>query len=434
MSEPSSQQPANWTDKHVWQIQAVRDLLFIALVAFILIFGYYLQGVFLPVIISFGLAYLFNPLIRLAERRARMPRPLTVSLVLVMLTLVVMGFFAWFAPLLISQTIRLVNNIPTYVEKSPLPEYIQEFWLQVVDASDPEPPSFIENDDPEAAQPSAEDREARARETLREISEALGFDIENLREEIIVRVQENAGAILQALYAAMRAVVSGTGDVFGFVGGVVGNAVYWIVTLILMPIYFFFFAWKFDNLTAKLVPYLPASQKDRIIHIAGRMDAAVSGFVRGRLTISLILGTIFTVGWWIVGVPYWFLLGALAGLLNIVPFASGLIWPLAILLKYLDMVATGNADHGDLWFWMAVAIWPTVVFQAGQFLDGWVLTPLIESRSSDLSAITIIIVLMCGGAVAGLYGLLLAIPIAACLKILFTEAILPELREWAGKN
>ena len=69
-----------------------------------------------------------------------------------------------------------------------------------------------------------------------------------------------------------------------------------------------------------------------------------------------------------------------------------------------------------------------------QFIEGWFLTPWIQSRSTDLSAVTILVTLFVGGAVGGLYGLLLAIPIMACIKIFFIEFILPELERWANEH
>lgn len=64
-------------------------------------------------------------------------------------------------------------------------------------------------------------------------------------------------------------------------------------------------------------------------------------------------------------------------------------------------------------------------------LEGWLLTPLIQSKSMEMSAVTILIVLMIGGSLAGIYRLLLATPIAGCLKILIEELLAPELDKWA---
>jgi predicted PurR-regulated permease PerM len=139
----------------------------------------------------------------------------------------------------------------------------------------------------------------------------------------------------------------------------------------------------------------------------------------------------YAIGWAAADVPYWFLLGIGTGLLTIVPYLSLIGWPLAILLKYLDMVTASGASAVA---WLPVAVWPTVAYLAVQFIESWVLTPWIQSQSTDMSAVTVLIVVFIGGAVGGMYGLLLAIPIAACIKILFQELILPKLERWAAEH
>ena len=99
-------------------------------------------------------------------------------------------------------------------------------------------------------------------------------------------------------------------------------------------------------------------------------------------------------------------------------------------MKYLDVTTSQNLASLD---WMAIAVWPSLVYAVVQIFEGWVLTPWIQSQSTDLSAVTILLVVLIGGALAGVYGLILAIPFTACLKILIKELVLPRLsgnHEW----
>lgn len=82
---------ASPADRHLWQITPIRDLMWLSGILFCLWFGYYLRGVFTPVIIALLLAYLFNPLIRRAESRWRVPRPVTISVILFVSAVVVLG-------------------------------------------------------------------------------------------------------------------------------------------------------------------------------------------------------------------------------------------------------------------------------------------------------------------------------------------------------
>lgn len=166
----------------------------------------------------------------------------------------------------------------------------------------------------------------------------------------------------------------------------------------------------------------------KILH---RMDCAVGGFFRGRFIVALLMGGMLSIGWLITDVPYWFLLGIGTGLLSIIPYGATLGWPLAVLLKYLDTTTGSTPSDLD---WLAIAVWPSVVYGVVQLLEGWLLTPWIQSQSTELSAVSILIVVFIGGAVGGLLGLILAIPLAACVKILLQDVVLVRIRRWADAN
>jgi len=80
--------------------------------------------------------------------------------------------------------------------------------------------------------------------------------------------------------------------------------------------------------------------------------------------------------------------------------------------------------------WWGVLVWPTLVFALVQALDGWLLTPLIAGKATNLDPVTIFVAVLAGGSVLGAYGMLLAIPVAACIKITIQEVILPNVRAW----
>jgi predicted PurR-regulated permease PerM len=160
------------------------------------------------------------------------------------------------------------------------------------------------------------------------------------------------------------------------------------------------------------------------------MDDAIGQFFRGRLVVSIIMGILLSAGWFVAGVPYWFVLGMLTGILNIVPYLSAVTWPVAIIIKYVDAL-TGGGETMDF---VSIAVWPSAVYAAVQLLENWVLTPLIQSGSTNLSAFTVIVVVFVGASVGGVMGMLFAIPFAACIKILLDEVALPRLRRWAAQH
>jgi predicted PurR-regulated permease PerM len=160
-----------------------------------------------------------------------------------------------------------------------------------------------------------------------------------------------------------------------------------------------------------------------------KIDESVFDFFRGRLLVGLITGVMYATGWALTDVPYWFLLGAMTGLLTIIPYVSIVGWPMAILLKYVDSVGSGT-EAG----WLSIMVLPSLPYLVVQFLESWWLTPWIQGRTNDLSTVTVIVVVLVGGAIAGLLGMLLAIPVASVVKILFHEFLLPKLEAWAREK
>jgi predicted PurR-regulated permease PerM len=241
----------------------------------------------------------------------------------------------------------------------------------------------------------------------------------NLRD-FLSRVQDDPLATLQPLFV-------GTGHAFGLLGQLLGITVNAALYTILIPIYFFFFAWHFESMSQTAVRLIPIRNRPHTLHVLGRMDTAVRGFFFERLLIAVITGVLYATGWAMAKVPYWFLLGVAIGLASLVPYLSAIGWPLAVILKYADAVTAGQSAAID---WMAIVLWPSVVYLIVQFIESWILTPWLQRHSTDMSAATILIVVFLGGAIGGLFGLIFAIPVAACLKILIEELVRPRWLQW----
>jgi predicted PurR-regulated permease PerM len=358
-------------DRHLWQITAARDVIILILIALLLWFLYLLRGIFIPLLLALVLAHVFNPLITLLERKWGCPRPLTIAVLLAVVVLGCSALFAWLGPLLAAQMTDLVLRLPDY---------------------------------------------------LRTLASTYGIDLTQLETAIRqygIDFQQILGRILKT-----------TGRALGFVSTVFSIATYLILSVALVLVYFFFFAWGFNRAEHELAKYLPESRRQRIVEIVSQMDQAIGSFFRGRLVIACIMGGLLSIGWFWAGVPYWFFLGMVTGLLNIIPYLSILTWPFAVLLKYLEAMNDTGSNPG----FVAIAVWPTVVYVAVQLSEGWFLTPWIQSGQTNMSAATILIVVLIGGVLGGVWGLLFAIPLAACIKILLRELVLPRFRSWAAKH
>jgi len=208
-----------------------------------------------------------------------------------------------------------------------------------------------------------------------------------------------------------------------FLTGLAAGLWYWLTLIVLVPLFAFFFLLRFDQMLQTLHDHLPAASRPTVVRVLTTIDRAVSSFFRGRLIVCFLIGFLLGLGWLMVGVQHSLLLGALAGVLNLVPYLSLLALPPALIFAYLGVPPEQS--------WVGPVTLTMVVFLAVQAIESFLLTPLIEARASGLHPITTVIALMIGGQLAGLLGLLLAIPVASTLKSLGAEYVLPEIRRLA---
>lgn len=211
----------------------------------------------------------------------------------------------------------------------------------------------------------------------------------------------------------------------GVVGVTLSLGMYLALVMALLVLGFFFFSWKFDRIIHWFDSFIPQSKRPRILHILGKMDRAISAFVRGRLVQVSIITCVLCVGWAWVGVPYWLLLGVLGGMLNIVPYAAVVAWPIAILLMWID---TASGSSGATFTFTQVFVWPSVVYIVAQGLDGWVVEPLVQGKATNLDPFSVLVAVIIGGSLLGILGTIIAVPTAACLKIFLEEVVLPHVR------
>lgn len=199
---------------------------------------------------------------------------------------------------------------------------------------------------------------------------------------------------------------------------------------VLTAFFFFFFCTGWGKVLDFWAGLIPERKKGRAFDLIAKMDRVIAGFVRGRLTICGIMMLFFTLGYWFIGVPMPFLVGPLVGLLFMVPFLHILSIPLGILLLWLQ---PSPIAWQNTWWWILFA--PIGIDLIGQFLDDWVLSPVIQGKTTEMDMPTILFASLAGGTLAGMYGLLVAIPVAACIRILVKEVFWPKFRAWAqGKE
>ena len=158
---------------------------------------------------------------------------------------------------------------------------------------------------------------------------------------------------------------------------------------------------------------LPRDNKDTIKDLLKQIDAKISGFVRGQISVAVILGIAYAIALTIAGLKYGALIGLAAGLLSIIPMvgsAIGLV--VSIVVAYFQSF--------DLTYVAIIA----AIFFAGQIIEGNILSPKIVGDSVGLHPLWVFFALLAGGALFGVLGMLLAVPVAAIAGVLLAFAIM----------
>ncbi len=413
---------------HIWQIQAVRDVMVVAVVLGMVWAGYAVRSVTVPLLVALALAYLFEPLVARMTKGGRLSRPFAVSALICTVGVLLIGFLALAIPLVVSETVGFVKDarrgrfyqhalrFEDYVPIAYRDEYrYAASFLKGPEIDLPEfspEPEFGDSAEGAASAPEGvDDRGVTEDERIRLL----------IRDELSRQRAESTPTTRPTGTMWLGLARSSAEAALGLLGAVLQLG----LLAFLIPFYFFFFSVSYPQVVEFARDLIPRDKRGRTLELVGKMDSAVAGFVRGRLVTCAIVGLVFAAGWMICGVPYAIALGLLIGAFNAVPYLSGIGLPFAIGLLALEK-ASGNTGMA----WWGVIVWPTVVFAIGQVLDGYVLTPIIAGKATDLDPVTILVAVLAGGSVGGLYGMLLAIPVFACAKILIKEVLMPRVKAW----
>jgi predicted PurR-regulated permease PerM len=178
----------------------------------------------------------------------------------------------------------------------------------------------------------------------------------------------------------------------------------------------FFLIYDAEAIYEHFISLVPITRRENARHMTARMGYKIEGWLKGTLTLAVLLGVATGLAMWVLGMPYPILLGLAAGLFELVPMIG----------PYLGAApAVGTALFGPTWKLVAVILF----FIGIQQLENNVLAPTIMGRQVDLHPLLIILALLMGGAVRGVIGALLAVPVMAVLQVLWLDLVVPEIRQ-----
>ena len=176
--------------------------------------------------------------------------------------------------------------------------------------------------------------------------------------------------------------------------------------LVIVPVAVFFFIKDGYELKKSFIRMIPNRYFEMILNVIYKIDMQLGGYLRGILIDAVVIGSLATISLWIIGVPYFVLIGLFAGLANMIPYVG----PLAgtILALIVNFVATGSFD-------LALPI--IIAFVIIQIIDNTLVQPYVISRNVAIHPVTIIFAILIGGEFFGLLGMFFAVPVASILKV-----------------
>ena len=182
--------------------------------------------------------------------------------------------------------------------------------------------------------------------------------------------------------------------------------------LLITPLVAFYLLRDWDHIVEKVYDWFPIRHKDTLQEQLNEIDKKLAAFVRGQGTVCLILASYYAITLTMTGLEFGVVIGVFAGLISFVPFVGAIFGGLlSIGLAYLQFEA-----------WTNIVI-IAGIFMLGQILEGYILTPKFIGEAVGLHPVWVIFSLLAGGALFGFLGVLLALPMAAIVGVLFRFCI-----------
>lgn len=205
-------------------------------------------------------------------------------------------------------------------------------------------------------------------------------------------------------------------------GGVVAKLLPWLesggdllfgllVNLLLIPVAMFYLLRDWNDIIQRVDHMIPRHWHTQVADIASEVDGVLAEFLRGQLSVMLLMSVFYVAALWLVGMEFALPIGIVAGLLVFVPYL-GMVLGLGLATFAAAMQFTALSDVALVW----------AVFGAGQLLEGMVVTPWLVGERIGLHPLAVIFALLAFGQLFGFFGVLLALPLAAILLVVLRHS------------
>jgi predicted PurR-regulated permease PerM len=325
--------------------------------ALIFLFVWIFKGILLPFVLGMIIAYLLDPAVK-AMRRRNIPRWAAALLILGAFGLVMIVLILLLLPVAYKEVMQLVETMPHYIDRATQMVHDSSNWLQ-----------------------------KRFR----------GSDFTNIQDAL----QNNISTAMQAGGGLVLTLATG--------GWALINIIY---TAVLTPIIAFLMMNDWPRMKRWLDDMVPRGSHETVGELWHEIDAKLSGFIRGQLTVCFLLGMSYAIALTIAGLNFGFLIGLMIGVMTIIPLVgstTGLLIALTV----------GWFQTNELSYLAIIG----GIFFMGQFVEGNILTPRVMGKSVGMHSLWVLFALMAGGALFGIVGMLMAVPVTAVVGVLMGYTI-----------
>ncbi len=181
----------------------------------------------------------------------------------------------------------------------------------------------------------------------------------------------------------------------------------WLSYALLIPIVTFYLLRDWDILIKKISQLIPRKHISVITKLSYECNAVLAEFFRGQLIVISVQSVFYSSALWFIGLEFSLLIGLIAGIVSFIPYLGVLIGiviaSIAAFLQFHEILPV---------------IYVFIVFGAGQILEGMILTPLLIGERIGLHPIAVIFAVMAGAQLLGLFGMIIALPVAAIILVL----------------
>lgn len=221
--------------------------------------------------------------------------------------------------------------------------------------------------------------------------------IRNLDADTVVDfLQDNREAVQDRVWEGVLGLGQGVLSVAAVVGYVV-----------LTPVLTFYLLRDYNHILSRLKDLAPEGRADALVQGVRQYDRLLAAYLRGQVTVSVLVGAMTALGLWITQIPYALLLGVIVAVFNVVPY-------LGVILSLIPALIIAATTGDPLISLLKVG----VVYTVAQSVESAVLSPRIVGESTGLHPVWVLLALATGGFFFGFVGLLLAVPGAVGVSLL----------------